>query len=66
MCVTAKSSGTVTGVAYWFTLGLYSGVTMTTGPAAYEGVCIPAMFLILLCRPVKYPNRAGCNLIETI
>ena len=44
--VAAKSSGTVTGVAYWFTLGLYGDVTVSTGPAAYQGVCVCASFYV--------------------
>ena len=38
MSVIAEEDGMVTGIGYWFCLGLYGDVTVTTGPTGYEGV----------------------------
>ena len=44
ICVTVETSGPITGIAYWFELALRDNRTISTGPAAYEGVC-PHLFV---------------------
>ena len=36
--IQVKSTGTVTGIAYWFTLQLHGDVVVTTAPGAYPEV----------------------------
>ena len=63
--VKVTAGGSVSGIAYWFTLGLSEGVALNTGPHGYEEVRVCMCLHVQLKTGLSLSLPPSCSLTGT-